>query len=112
MRILAFSSRLGQFTPILLSSMNPERTGIRCATRCDTMHTFIQIRIFELSTNLFDYLDVFEICRTLIAIQEIVHLYTMDTNLESQNCIDSKVCKVVFVLGKDFGRKSCSSDVE
>ncbi len=66
MRMLAFSNRLGQLVPIVLSRMKPEQSVINGrSTTGLTDHTLIEIRVGELAANLLDDLDMFQICRAL-----------------------------------------------
>ena len=69
MRILAFSSLFGQFTPIALSNMKPKaRAAVYKkieSLRQRSSHTFVQVGIGELSPHFFDDLDVIEVRRTL-----------------------------------------------
>ena len=63
MRILAFSSRLGELTAIVLSRMKPTE-GVRGdgGPKKIAILTFIEIGIRELSSDLLDDLDVLEVC--------------------------------------------------
>ena len=65
MRILAFSSLFGQFTPIDLSNMKPReyaKTYKKDAPSGErACLTFVQVRVSKLAAYFFDDLDVIEV---------------------------------------------------
>jgi hypothetical protein len=61
MRILAFSSLFGQFTPMALSKMKPRTREKSKNFKEFPCLTFIQIGIGELAPNFFNDLDVIEV---------------------------------------------------
>ena len=62
-KIFAFSIRLGQLTPIDLSRMKPTNGSSQTGKLAgDGNLAFIQVRVCQLATNFFDYLNVFKVC--------------------------------------------------
>lgn len=66
MRIFAFSRRLGQLIPIVLSRMKPFFVSVTFVkTRARNRHTFIKIRVCQFLSDLLDNLNMVQIRRAL-----------------------------------------------
>jgi hypothetical protein len=75
--------------------------------------TLIKVRVRQLAADLFDDLDVLQVCRALPELSVTdVRTGIAGSDLEAKNGIHSEICEVIFVLRQNLGRKGGSGDVE